>query len=245
MKPSAPVPTGEPKDPYPEPAWRIAIGVSAAVAILLGATLLSSDVSTRVSEHTVRLVVVGLSPWLVLLLFPFVKSIGVDGVVLRDRVETANQRMDALERAVALPGRPGPTAEPAPQAPAAKTRERKETWDEDPNKGRFGGSPAANGRVLEARLRPKAGPRSRACEVDIEIRSTDAQRPLEGEVKVHLHPTFGRYTTYSITAKKGRASDTFVSFGAFTVGVEADGGATRLELDLMDVPGGTTAFYEN
>lgn len=242
--PSAPDPTGNSKGSPPKPAWGIAIGVSAAVAVVVGATLLSPDVASRVSQQTVNLVIVGLSPWLVLLLFPFVKSIGKDGIVMRE-VEAVQQRMDALEGAVSLPGRPQPG--PEPQLPASRVQvdRPKEGWDDDPNKTRFGGSPAANGRILEARLRPKAGPRSRACLVELEVRSTEPQRPLDGTVTVHLHPTFGRHTTYPLSVKKGRARDSFVSYGAFTIGVEADGGKTRLELDLMDVPGGTSAFYES
>lgn len=37
---------------------------------------------------------------------------------------------------------------------------------------------------------------------------------------------------------------TVVAFGAFTVGAEADDG-TKLELDLISVPGGPTEFYNN
>lgn len=44
--------------------------------------------------------------------------------------------------------------------------------------------------------------------------------------------------------KGGIAEDKIVSYGAFTIGAETDNGQTRLELDLMDVPGGTRSFYE-
>lgn len=36
-----------------------------------------------------------------------------------------------------------------------------------------------------------------------------------------------------------------MSYEASTIGAEADEGKTRLELDLMDVPGGTKRFYGN
>jgi hypothetical protein len=74
--------------------------------------------------------------------------------------------------------------------------------------------------------------------------STDPARPLAGDVVFHLHPTFGPFSRYTVKAKGGVAEDIFVSYGAFTVGAEADGGATCLELDLMDVEGGTGRFYE-
>jgi hypothetical protein len=35
-----------------------------------------------------------------------------------------------------------------------------------------------------------------------------------------------------------------ISWGAFTVAADADGGQTKLELDLITVPGGTPMFYK-
>lgn len=115
---------------------------------------------------------------------------------------------------------------------------------EDPNKGQFGSLSERNGRALTATIQPIAGPKSSQCQVDMRIVSTDPARPLTGMVKLHLHPTFGRWSHYDIQSKGGVAQDRIVSYGAFTVGAEADGGRTRLELDLADVPGGTSRFYE-
>jgi len=115
---------------------------------------------------------------------------------------------------------------------------------EDPNKGQFGGKCEANGRKLTATIRPAAGPKSSRCRVTIRVLSTDPNRPLLGDVVLHLHPTFGRWSSYPLQAKDGVAEDTIVSYGAFTIGAETDNGKTRLELDLMNVRGGTDRFYE-
>jgi hypothetical protein len=114
----------------------------------------------------------------------------------------------------------------------------------DPNRGQFGGKSEANGRKLLARIKPDAGPNSARCRVTIQVVSTDPERPLTGAVKLHLHPTFGQWSSYDLEAKGGIAEDEIVSYGAFTIGAEADGNQTRLELDLVHVPGGTKRFYE-
>lgn len=117
-------------------------------------------------------------------------------------------------------------------------------WGSDPNLGRFGGSPRANGRELSAVIEPAIDRRSAACDVTLTVISTDPGRPLTGKVAFYLHPTFGR-SKRSAIAKDGKAAISFTSWGAFTVGVEADESATKLELNLMNVAGGTSAFYKN
>lgn len=120
------------------------------------------------------------------------------------------------------------------------------TNPDDPNKGRFGKSAEANFRKITATITPAAGPKSSRCEVRVKVQSTDPENhPLKGKVTLHLHPTFGKWTKYDLDVRGGLAEDKLISYGAFTIGAEADGGETRLELDLVDVPGGTKAFYEN
>lgn len=118
----------------------------------------------------------------------------------------------------------------------------------DPNKWKFGGQAedATRHRVLRATITPALDDNSPACEVELWVESTDpVGHPLEGEVEFHLHPSFGEWKSYRVAAKHGRAKDRITSWGAFTVGAVADGGQTKLELDLMDVEGGTTKFYQN
>lgn len=117
---------------------------------------------------------------------------------------------------------------------------------DDPNKAKFGGSPAAGGRLLQATIKPMggSGSRSSACWVELTVSSTDPAKPLTGLVTFFLHPSFGRYERYDIKVENGVARDTILSWGAFTVGAKTDGGETKLELDLSGVPGGTKSFYE-
>ena len=143
-----------------------------------------------------------------------------------------------LFAAVAADGPPTEGATP-PAEGAPKAEE-----SDDPNKGAFGGSPVANGRSLQASIRPRAGARSSACWVELSVSSVDPARPLTGKVTLFLHPSFGRHEQYDVDVENGIARDTILSWGAFTVGVLADGGETKLELDLSTVTGGTKRFYE-
>jgi hypothetical protein len=177
--------------------------------------------------------------------------------VVRAEVKPVTERVDVIEQQGMLPGRsqadekgriavattpfiaPGGQAA-NPTLPAAAG----DVWDTDPNKGKFGGSANANGRKLSAEIKPAASRRSAACKIHINVSSTDANKPLTGNVRFYLHPTFGRWKKYDVTVKNGVAEDDITSWGAFTIGVEADGGETRLELDLSDVRGGTEKFYQ-
>lgn len=158
---------------------------------------------------------------------------------LKQEVQQVDRRVELIEDQGSLPGSAKARARPHSEEAAITDAE----WNSDPNKRKFGGVPASNGRVLEATIKPAAGQSSAACEVRLRVRSTDPARPLRGKVTFHLHPTFGRATTYDAPVKQGVAEDVITSWGRFTVGAEADDGATRLELDLNDVEGGTRKFY--
>lgn len=54
---------------------------------------------------------------------------------------------------------------------------------------------------------------------------------MSGSVKFHLHPTF-RPPVREVDVVDGQATLRLTAFGAFTVGVETDGGSNSLELDL-------------
>jgi hypothetical protein len=99
---------------------------------------------------------------------------------------------------------------------------------EDPEKGRWGGLAMANGREVTATVRElEPG----WFEATIKVRSTDPERPLTGEVNFFLHPTLIP-PVRSATATEGVATLRVESYGAYTVGVDADHGETQLELDL-------------
>lgn len=162
---------------------------------------------------------------------------------LREGVADVEKKVDVIEAAAPLPGRTNRAAQLAMRMHVPEAGEAEHIWASDPNKGKFGDSPEANGRILRASIEPAAGSTSAGCRVTLLVESTDPAKPLMGEVEFHLHPTFPR-PCRKVIAKGGVAKTDFTSWGAFTVGAVADNGETRLELDLVSVPGGTDKFYE-
>jgi len=194
---------------------------------------------------TVLLLVVAALPWLQ----PLLKTVEIFGMKLelRDLQETireVDRKISLIEESAVLPGQGKPTHR-APMSDVVSEASKTIDWNDDPNRGQFGGSPRNNDRVLEATITPAASRNSAACKVRLKVRSLDEQRPLKGQVTFHLHPTFRKNAKYVVDVVDGVAEDTITAWGVFTVGAEADGGATRLELDLAKVPGGTKKFYES
>ena len=122
------------------------------------------------------------------------------------------------------------TAQPKVSRRAAGEVERTveaavESYPDDPQKGKWGGRSEVNGRKVSADVREiEPG----WFEAAITVRSTDSGRPLIGEVVFHLHPTIIP-SIRRATVNEGVASINVESYGAYTVGVEADGGKTHLE----------------
>jgi hypothetical protein len=111
----------------------------------------------------------------------------------------------------------------------------------DPNKGRFGGSASANGRVLSAKVEPVPFSTD-LFRVRMTVEAEEgAAQPLEGEVQFHLHPTF-RDPAPTVPVENGRAVLEVLAYGAFTVGAVCDGGRTQLELDLAELPDAPAVF---
>lgn len=215
--------------------------ISGAALSLAVVHMLVPDDKLRIDTTTLAILAVAAVPWLSY----FLKSLKLPGgaeVEFRDRLQQVEKKVDVIEDRGQLPGRPEPVRGAAPQS-AARSEVAAGRWNTDPNKGSFGGRPEANGRVLKAKIEPAAGYRSAACNVLLTVGSTNPERPLDGVVTFHLHPTFGSRQTYDVPVVNGVASDKITSWGVFTVGAEADGGATRLELDLSKVDGGTPKFY--
>lgn len=98
---------------------------------------------------------------------------------------------------------------------------------EDPQSGRWGGKSRQNGRVLGADVE-ELGDGWYALTLWVKrIKGP----PLKGSVTFHLHDTFDP-DQRTVRALKGTATLELESYGAFTVGAEADGGKTVLELNL-------------
>jgi hypothetical protein len=112
---------------------------------------------------------------------------------------------------------------------------------DDPQKGLWGGKDNANGRKVTATVRElEPG----WFEATIKVQSTQARRPLSGDVMFYLHPTLIP-PVRSSSAVRGVATIKVESYGAYTLGVSADGGATRLELDLATLEGAPLLFRLN
>lgn len=220
---------------------------------------------------TIILLVVAAIPWMQPL-FKTIELLGVKFELqdLQERVNEAHKTLQLIEENATLPGKKddgakllgGPTQ---PQAavrsspattmamdsaiegaspPTDEDQEGDDSWNSDPNRGKFGGSSVSNGRVLEAVITPAVNAQSAACDVVISVKSTDPkEKPLKGRVEFFLHPTFGRWKRYQVNVKQGAAQDRITSWGVFTVGAIADDGKTKLELNLREVPGGTRKFY--
>jgi hypothetical protein len=105
---------------------------------------------------------------------------------------------------------------------------------EDPWKGRFGGQKISGTREIDAEVTPVGS--SGLFRVRLQVRSTHPSRdPLHGTVQLFLHPTFSNDRPVVTVGPSGVAELTLTAWGAFTVGALADGGRTKLELDLAEL----------
>jgi len=103
----------------------------------------------------------------------------------------------------------------------------------DQQKGRWGGRPETAERRLRVDNVEEHG--NSWCKFDLVVETKGTSDPLKGSVEFHLHQTFKPKDVLSREAANGEARLPLTAYGAFTVGVKADGGATRLELNLARV----------
>lgn len=101
---------------------------------------------------------------------------------------------------------------------------------DDPWNGQFGGASKANGRHLFAEVKPIADDPDWFL-LRLVVESSDPVNPLSGDVRFFIHDSFPNNKPI-VPAIGGRAELRLRAWGAFTVGALADGGKTRLELDL-------------
>ncbi len=94
----------------------------------------------------------------------------------------------------------------------------------DPNHGAFGGETTRRGRTLTATF-------DGDYRVTLRVQKSARGLPLAGSVRFHLHPMLPN-PVRDVVVKDGIAQLAITVPMAFTVGVEADGGATPLEIDL-------------
>lgn len=127
-----------------------------------------------------------------------------------------------------------------PAAVKADGSVRSKPQSDDPQKERWGGLAERNGRKLSAKISKVKGSKE-WYEITVTVAAVTSAHPLKGQVTFHLHPTF-RESRQVVEVENGRASLSLLAWGAFTVGAEADRGATKLELDLSEVAGAPRAF---
>lgn len=113
---------------------------------------------------------------------------------------------------------------------------------DDPQKGRWGGSPVRGDRLLEAEVE-RSEASANIFRVVLRVLSRKPSNPLEGTVRFHLHPTF-QNPEVDVPVIAGIAQLTLLAWGAFTVGAEADATETTLELDLSELPDAPREFKE-
>jgi hypothetical protein len=116
---------------------------------------------------------------------------------------------------------------------------------DDPQKGMWGGKSSRNGRKVEAAVAAVQNERE-WFEINIKVMATDS-RPILGPVYIHVHDSFDRpyYMADFVTPKRLCAELTLHAYGAFTLGVVCDDGATTLELDLAKLKNAPKVFREN
>jgi hypothetical protein len=117
------------------------------------------------------------------------------------------------------------------------------TDQEDPNKDRFGGKSIVDERILTASVK-SFGKSSDWFQIFLNVAPTEGGPPIEGDVKFYLHDTFDQ-PVIVVPAEDGEAELDVLAVGAFTVGAIADGGGTKLELDLSQVKDAPKKFREN
>jgi len=103
-------------------------------------------------------------------------------------------------------------------------------YPDDPQKGRWGMKSEVNGLEVRGTV-SEISPDWFGIKLEV---MPVGPRTLEGPVQFHLHPTFAP-DVQSVVASGGRATLNLQAWGAFTVGVAADWGKTRLELDLASL----------
>jgi hypothetical protein len=106
---------------------------------------------------------------------------------------------------------------------------------QDATKGKWGGNPFGNSRELSAKVTQLPGS-SKEYLIVLNVAGTNPDNPLKGFVTFHL-PDYFPNPNPTIFVIGGEANLKLRATAPFIVGARADGGLTRLELDLSMVEG--------
>jgi hypothetical protein len=218
------------------PWWIQALLVVFSLCALVGAVLRllgGEGILKRVDGTTLTYLGVAAA----LLLLRDVKSLafGDYKVEFERAIGLAREAKNAAENAQAVALGPGR------QTTASRSREIEAPDNDDPWKGKFGGKPCSNDRCLEAVVE-QIGGNDDLYEIDLQVRSTNPDKPLSGVVQFFLHPTFNNPTPIVKVGPNGKAELKLRAWGAFTAGALADGGVTKLELDLAKLESAPMTF---
>ena len=202
--------------------------------VAIAAAVLHLTSQVKFDNQALILAAIALLPWL----SAFIESLAVGKDNFEIKLREVEKKADAAKDA-ALRGTGGKTK----LAGAERTALVEGGFDpEDPQKGKWGESPSSNGRLFSARVE-KIPDESVFRRVVLRVESTDATKPLSGNVKFHLHPTFAN-SEVEVPVINGVAETSVVAYGAFTVGAEADGGATKLEFNLVTLNDKKDQFFQ-
>ena len=219
-------------------AERKFLPVLAGVVLLGGvARVLFPDVMTRLDSTTLLYAVAAAS----LLLAREIKSLafGDYKVEFERATRLAQEALDTAQDAQATAVGAGKTKGKGPARPMAPQRGQA---PDDPWEGVFGGRAEVGTRKLSAKVTGSEG----WYKVELRVESTDSGRdPLRDKVQYFLHDTFANDRPLVSVNQEGVAPLTLYAYGAFTVGVLADQGKTRLELNLATLKDAPRAFREN
>lgn len=125
--------------------------------------------------------------------------------------------------------------------PAPRAKRRRPAPEDDPQKYQWGESAKRNGRTLSATVERLD---KDWFQIDLKVTPARGTRRLTDPVTFHLHDSFDEPVRV-VEPIRGVAKLRLVAYGAFTVGVEADRGRTRLELDLATIERAPRAFRES
>jgi len=111
----------------------------------------------------------------------------------------------------------------------------------DPQRGQWGGKPERNGWRLSATVEDGG---DGWFNTRLSVESTTKGKELRKGVRFHLHDSFPE-PVYDIKPRKGRATTSIWSYGAFTVGVLVKDDNTLLERDLSKLRGAPLEYRNN
>jgi hypothetical protein len=164
---------------------------------------------------------------------------GVFSGKLKEDIKNVKETTNKIQEA-ALQSNTGASTAQAIAKSDAEPDKKIMSYPDDPQKGKWGEKSETGSRKLSAIVTPIKGS-GLLFNIVLKIVSTNPLNPLSGTVVFHLHDTFKNQNP-EIFVVDGQATLTLVAWGAFTVGAEADGCKTKLELDLSELPEAPAVF---